>query len=238
VPVEVTRRKRQRERHGQSGGERRKVAAHQVTHAPSERRTATGSGVPPGARWVRTTLIALSVLYLASVWLDGVGSRGPERVLPRPLLYFVQAAQLFTRAGTFAIDYRAELWSCDEQRWRELDTRPYFRINRDDKENRFHRALHFHRRKRVTMQALERYLIESHERSRGGEGAAPGARIGGVRFLSLRTPIPEPGQPVARHRRKPLAEHPEENQRRWYQTPRLERAARCGGTARPSEDDA
>jgi hypothetical protein len=183
-------------------------------------------------------LLSLGALYLAGLWLNGVGSSIPERHLPRPVLFFLQATKLFTHAGTVTIDYRAEAWLCDERRWVELDTRPYFAIHKDDKESRFHRTLHFYRRHRATMQALESYLIEAHHARHASEGLPRGARVGGMRFSSLRLPIPAPGQPVGRWQRKPFADHPKERQKRWYWTPRSKRAARCGGTPpRPEEDE-
>ena len=72
----------------------------------------------------------------------------PRRSTPRPWLYFSQVAALFVNAAPKVIDYRAEGWSCTEHRWIEIDVRPYFRIDADNKENRFQRALQFYRKNR------------------------------------------------------------------------------------------
>jgi hypothetical protein len=181
--------------------------------------------------------VIVGALYLAGVWLNGIGSSLPERILPRPVLYFVQVAKLFTKARTVLGEYRAEAWLCDERRWVEIDTRAHFSIDREHKENHFQRALHFYRRHRETLQALDRYLMESHARGHRDDGLPPGARIGGSRFLSIREPLPAPGKPAARWRRAPLAEIPKEGHRRWYWTPRSKRAARCGGAMPTAEED-
>jgi hypothetical protein len=120
-----------------------------------------------------------------------------------------------------SVDYRAEGWLCTERRWVEIDTRPYFPMRSDDKENRFHRVMHFYRRHRMTLQALESYLIHGHN------DGAPNAPISGVRLLSLRIPLPKPGEKVDRYRRRSLSEHPEDQRRNWYWTPTAKRAARC-----------
>ena len=92
---------------------------------------------------IRTVLVIVATLYLVTVWLDGVGSNLPVKVTPRVWLYFSQVAALFKNAGMMAIDYRAEGWSCADKRWIEVDVRPWFQIDSDTKEIRFHRALQF-----------------------------------------------------------------------------------------------
>ncbi len=164
--------------------------------------------------------VGLAGLYLATVWLDGVGSNLPAKSAPRPWLYFAQVAALFVNAAPKVIDYRAEGWSCSEQRWTELDVLPYFRIDRDNKENRFQRALQFYRKNRSVMRALEDFTLKRHNAS----GAAP---IGGVRFSSLRLSYPAPGEHVARYQRPPLATYAGERHD-WYWTPKSRRSERCG----------
>jgi hypothetical protein len=186
------------------------------------------------ARWI---VGGLAVIYLCGVWLDGIGSGIPRRIVPQPLLYFLQVASLFTGQATAAIEYRAQGWLCDERRWAELDTRASFLINRDDKESRFHRTLHFYGRHRATLQALDAHLIEEHQRHPSADGLPAGARIGGVRFLRLRHPIPAPGEPALRWRRRPLAEHPRNETARLYWTPRSRRAERCGGLPPLASED-
>ncbi len=147
-------------------------------------------------------LVLLGGAYLAGVWLDGVGSTLPSAVLPRTPNYFLQVAALFPKAATASIDYRAEGWVCADKNWEEFDTRPYFPLDADTKENRFQRVMHFFRDDRPTMHALEAYLIESHGSGRHEDGLSSDKAIVGVRFVSLRLPLPVPGQPLARVQRR------------------------------------
>src|SRR5579863_921246 len=98
----------------------------------------------------RIALRVLAVTYLLGVWLDGSGCGLPARVLPRTANYFVQVAALFPYAASTSIDYRAEGYVCNEGAWMELDTRPYFPIDPQDKQNRFNRVMHFFRENRPT----------------------------------------------------------------------------------------
>ncbi|CAN5730456.1 hypothetical protein BH11MYX4_BH11MYX4_42070 [soil metagenome] len=178
----------------------------------------------------RSFWIVVAGLYLATVWLDGVGSTFPAKITPRPWLYFSQVAALFVTAAPKVIDYRAEGWSCSERRWTEIDVRPYFRIDRDNKENRFQRALQFYRKNRTVMQALEAFVIK---RSNAG-GSPP---IGGVRFSSLRLSYPAPGEHVAPYERLPLATYAGDQRHDWYWTPKSRRAERCGQHADPNDGE-
>src|SRR5687768_13417450 len=93
---------------------------------------AAAEPAPPPSKprsWKTYTLLAVAGLYLADVWLDGVGSTLPGKVLPRSLLYFGQIAALFPHAGEKQIDYRAEGWVCAEHRCVEIDPRPWFPID-------------------------------------------------------------------------------------------------------------
>ncbi len=173
--------------------------------------------------------IAVAGLYLATVWLDGVGSTWPAKITPRPWLYFSQVAALFVNAAPKVIDYRAEGWSCTEHRWVEIDVRPYFRIDADNKENRFQRALQFYRKNRNVMRALEDFVVKRHN---AASGAPP---IGGVRFSSLRLPYPAPGEHVAPFEQRPLASYSADQKKDWFWTPTSRRAQRCGA---PQPDDA
>jgi hypothetical protein len=162
------------------------------------------------------------------VWLDGVGSGIPASVLPRAANYFVQVAALFPRAAVASIDYRAEGFVCGEGAWRELDTRPYFPIDPDDKENRFNRVMHFFRENRKTMTSLDSYLVDNHNSATHEDGIPPGRAIGGVRLLSLRIPLPSPGDRLQRVSRQPLSSYPEDQRKVFYHTPRSKLAERCG----------
>src|SRR5580700_8538445 len=141
----------------------------------------------------RLALGAVATAYLAGVWLDGVGSTLPSHFLPRVPNYFLQIAALFPNAATMSIDYRAEAYVCADRKWEELDTRPYFPIDPDDKENRFQRVMHFFRAHRPTMQALDGYLVASHNGGAHADGIPSDRPIGGIRVQSLRIPLPKPG---------------------------------------------
>ncbi len=170
----------------------------------------------------------LAGVYLAGVWLDGVGSTLGAHFLPRVANYFFQVAALFPRAATMSIDYRAEAWVCADKKWEEIDTRPYFPIDPDDKENRFQRVMHFLRQDETTMHALDAYLVERHNSGNAQDDIPTDQLIGGVRLLSLRIPLPKPGEPLERTHRLPLSAYPEDERRVWYHTPRSKAAERCG----------
>lgn len=180
-------------------------------------------------------LPVVAVLYLAAIWLDCMPKQIPEKLLPRPLAYFAQVAGLFPRAETFTIEYRAEGWSCRDQRWFELDLSPDFPMDADNKENRYSRLMGFFLKDkssmRSTMQALEQYLVSRQNRraldkAATGEGSAP-PLIGGVRLLSLRIPFGNPGEPAERYGRRPLESYPVDYQKHWYYTPESRRQELC-----------
>ena len=173
--------------------------------------------------------VVVAALYLATVWLDGVGSNVPSKLTPRPWLYFSQIAALFVNAAPKVIDYRAEGWVCSEHKWQEIDVRPYFRIDEDNKENRFQRALQFYRKNRAVMRALEEYVV-------GRYNATHDVPIAGVRFSSLRLDYPPPGAHVAPFSHEPLTTYSGEQKHDWYFTPGTRRAERCGQRVAPSDD--
>ena len=168
----------------------------------------------------RGVWIVIAGLYLATVWLDGVGSTWPRKITPRPWLYFSQVAALFVNAAPKVIEYRAEGWSCSDKKWTEIDVRPYFRIDAENKENRFQRALQFYRKNRLVLRALEDYVVKRHN--------ASGGSIGGIRFSSLRLPYPGPGEHVAPYEQHPLSTYSGDIKHDWYWTPKSRRALRCG----------
>ena len=199
--------------------------------APSLSRNTAGVERALRARWRERGRFALRILaaaYLTGVWLDGAGSAIPARVLPRTANYFVQVAALFPRAAVASIDYRAEGFVCSEGAWIELDTRPYFPIDPDDKENRFNRVMHFFRENRPTMTALDSYLVDRHNAGASEDGIPRDRSIGGVRLLSLRVPIPSPGDRLERASRRPLSHYPEAERQVFYHTPRSRLSERCG----------
>lgn len=186
---------------------------------------------PPPSTWRRNGLLFASAIYLAVVWLDAVGSNLPAKLLPRAALYFGQIAALFKWAGEKQIDYRAEGWVCAEKKWVEIDVRPFFPLDADNKENRFYRAVQFYRRDRKVMRALDDYVVRR-------ENARSDRKIGGVRFLSLRIPYPPPGSTIQPYARKELATYPEDQRHDWYWTPKSKRHERCGDRSpAPPKDD-
>lgn len=177
-----------------------------------------GAGPP----WLRTLAGAVAALWLVSMLGSGVGARWTND-LPPTFRYFTQVACLFPHAARMAIEYRVEGWRCGERRFAELDTRPYFPVRADDKENRLHRAGFFFRKERVVMEALEDYLV-----ARVNDDATPGDAIGGIRLVSLRHPLPPiQARPIPRFERKPLAAIPEDQVKAWFYTPPSRRARRC-----------
>jgi hypothetical protein len=187
--------------------------------------TSTRASKPsaPSRRWLRRAALAGAIVYLACVWLDAVGSELPSLILPRPLRFFVQVAQLFPRAATDAIEWRAKGYRCGRRRFEELDLSPYFPIHAGDKENRFDRALFFYLENKRVLEALDAYIVDA-------EGKL-GDPIGGVMILSLRAPISEPGSDEPRYRRLPVDQIPPSVTRRyWYVAGPDERTRRCGET--------
>ena len=172
-------------------------------------------------RWIRRAAAAAALGYLACIWLDAVGTGIPARVLPLPLRFFVQVAQLFPRAAVDAIEWRAKGYHCRTRRFEELDLSPYFPIHAADKENRFDRALFFYLEDKAVLTALDAFISDAE--------TARGDPLGGVMILSLRTPIAAPGTDEPRYRRVPVDQLPPSVTRRyWYVTGADERKRRCG----------
>lgn len=217
-------------------GTKAKSGAKKKRKEPKPAAAASAAPVPssvlaePAARsWKTYALVAIAGLYLADVWLDGVGSNIPGKLLPRSLLYFGQIAALFPHAGEKQIDYRAEGWVCSEHKWVEIDPRPSFPIDHDNKENRFYRAVQFYRENRKVMRALDEYVTSRHNASHDAN-----KRIGGVRILSLRIPLPAPGTKIDPYKREELAKYPQDQRHDWYWTPGSMRRERCGEKAPPA----
>jgi hypothetical protein len=184
----------------------------------------------------RYALRVLAATYLVGLWLDGIGCEIPSRALPRPAEYFMQVAALFPDAATAASEYRAEGWICADQRWQELDSRPYFPLDPDDKENRFQRALRFYRDEPLVLHALDDYLVERHNAGLHDDGIPRDRVIGGARIVLVRVPIPRPGTPIERLARRPLADFAKDETRVLYHTPKARLDQRCGPTVVPVEE--
>jgi hypothetical protein len=192
-----------------------------------------------GPRWFRRGLALLAAVYLAGIFTNSakINTESPRvvdellyypiedpRVLPHWFRYFIQIACLFPHAKPLDIDYRVQGYECSTGLFAEIDTRPYFPIHADDKENRLYRAGHMFRRNNVVMAALDDYLVSRHN-ARAARGEVE--PIGGILFMSLRIPLPEPGGPVERYRRKPLREFPNKLRKPWYRTDRELQGQRC-----------
>jgi hypothetical protein len=173
-------------------------------------------------RWLRAVALAAALLYLASVWLEAIGVALPT---PQPVRFFTQVAQLFPFAARFTIEWRAKGYRCATRTFEEIDLRPHFPIRANDKENRFDRAMFFYLKNRRVLEALDTFISERESR------LGPEHRLGGVMLVSVRVPIPEPGQSVPRYRHLPLDGFPKEYERKyWYVTGPDERERRCTGT--------
>lgn len=173
-------------------------------------------------------LRVLAVLFLVGIWLDGTGTNVDTKILPRPLVFFMQVSALFPLAAHATIDYRADAFVCGKNVWRELDTRAYFPMDPDNKENRFDRVMHFERHNGKTMTALDDYLVESHNTKAHDDGISPDDRIGGVELMSLRIPIPPVGGTLERWTRHPLSDYPRDERHDFYRTPATKISERCG----------
>jgi hypothetical protein len=184
----------------------------------------------------RYALRVLAACYLLGLWFDGIGCDIPPRVLPRPADYFLQVAALFPDAAHSASEFRAEGWICADQRWQEIDPRPYFPLDPDDKENRFQRTLHFFGEEPSVRRALDDYLVERHNAAQHDDGIPRDQAIGGVRLLAVHIPFPKAGAPVDRWVRRPLAEIPKEDIKVLWHTPKGRLDQRCGPSAAPATE--
>lgn len=179
----------------------------------------------------RVVLRAIAGIYLVGLWLEAAGCPLPARTLPPSLFYFTEIAALFPYASTGAVDYRAEGWVCSEGNWEEMDVRPYFPLDPDDKENRFQRAVNIYLDTPSVMEGIDAYLVRRHDAGDEADGIERGARIGGVRIVRLRMPIPHLGEPPTHYTRHPLWEAPAIDKQVVYTTPRATMMERCGGAA-------
>ena len=183
-----------------------------------------------GGGVVTKALGVVAVVYLAGVWSEAVKSGTSARWLPAPVAYFTQVAALFPGAARVTLDYRVEGYRCRDKSWSEIDVRPYFPIDADNKENRFYRFFHFyHQADEEMMRALEAFVLHHHNADAIDAAAAGrgGEQVGGVRFVRLKLPIGAPGDGEPRYERKPLDAYPDEVRERIFATPKAQREERC-----------
>lgn len=178
-----------------------------------------------GGKTVRILLLATALLYFTVLLLDRFNRTLANAIFPTVVVFFAQISGLFPTSVTTSIDYRAEGWLCREHRYVELDMDPLFPMLADNKENRFHRVMHFFRQERTVLRALDTFIVARSPTIQTTSGLD---RIGGVRLLSLRIPLPKSRIEVERFRRLPLSEYPREYRKHWYWTPRSIRDQRCG----------
>jgi hypothetical protein len=177
---------------------------------------------PKARNELRWGLFVLAFAYLCGFWLDAAGSKLPQRLLPRPLLSFVQTAELFPNAARLIVEWRALGYRCADGKFEELDLRPYFPIHGTDKEGRFQRAMFFHHAQKRVLQALDLFITHSES------ALGPEHVIGGVKLLSLRIPIPDPGANEQPHGWRPIEQYPTSVVHKvWYVTPSELRERRC-----------
>jgi hypothetical protein len=171
---------------------------------------------------LRAVLSAFFVLYF-SIWLSGgLGLTWPEKIVPEALLFFTRSAALFPHAATHEVDYYAEGWDCQQERWVEIDPRPYFPIIISGRENRFDRIVHLFRYNQQVLEELRAFLVTHHNADH------PQQPIADVRLLSVRVPLPPWGGEVKPYERRPLSATPPKQHKLWsHYTPPPERAQRC-----------
>jgi hypothetical protein len=176
-----------------------------------------------GGRWIPLGLGVVAVVYFVFVFAEAAKSGTAARFLPAPLAYFTQIAALFPGAAKHSIDYRVEGYSCKERSFSEIDVRPWFPIDADNKENRFYRAMHFfgEHPHRETLRALDEFITSHYETDRIAAAARGEARpaLGGVRFVRVRSSIGEAGDVDERYEKKPLTSFSSEDRHDLYYTP-------------------
>ena len=190
---------------------------------------ATGMGPP----WLRIVLASIATFWIALLVFVRVSSKLEFKV-PAVPRFLLQCSCLFPYSAEMRIDYRVEGWSCARQGWYELDYKPYFPIHSDDKESEFARLGHFYREDKPAMDALDTYLVSHHnQRVASGGDADDGIAgpIGGIRFLSLRIPLPEVGGHVEPYREMPIKEISPDHRKYWFATDPDLRAQRCAEAA-------
>ena len=181
----------------------------------------------------KAILALAAAIYLLAVFAEAAKSGTAAKHLPAPLAYFTQVAALFPHAARHAIDFRAEGFRCKDGAWFELDPRPFFPIDADNKENRFYRTMHFYgdaHPHRQTLRAIDEFIVTHYnDAARANAAAGRGGTdpIGGVRFTKVITDFGNPGEGSERYRKRPLAEHAENQRKVFYYSPESKREERC-----------
>jgi len=186
-----------------------------------------------GPVWFRKCLIGISLLFFFLMILNELRIDLAYRFVPGPILFFSEIAGLFPNAKDQDVEFRAEGWACQEGRYVEMDLKNFFPIQADNKENRFQRAMYFYHRQQKVLQALGQYLtalqnkwVQVHEHPSKNFDSELG-KIGGVRLLSVTTPIPTLDQGVERFHWQSLDAFPFEHVKTWYESPSKAIWERC-----------
>ncbi|MBW8888181.1 MAG: hypothetical protein JF616_10540 [Fibrobacteres bacterium] len=177
--------------------------------------------------------MAIALAYFAVLIADHVRARGLRSVVPGPILFFAQIADLFPDASSGIIEYRAEGWLCGQKRFVELDMSKLFPMLAGNKENRFYRLMHFYRQTPAVLKALDDYCVSHYPPVATETGPD---RIGGVRFMSLILPLPNDPSEVVRYTRKPLTEYADVPHHLWYRSTSRRAAERCSEPVMPGAE--
>lgn len=181
-----------------------------------------------GNRHFRQALLGCATIWFFLLVADQFMRAWAKKYVPSTLVYFAQVSGLFPKAARNIIEYRAEGWLCGEQRYVELDMTQLFPMLAGNKENRFYRAMHFFRNNKKVMRSLDSFTVRNHPFVLTRDGMES---VKGVRFLSLRIPLPESPAAVKRHRWEPLGAYPEKYRVTWYSTSDRALRKRCDGGA-------
>ena len=184
--------------------------------------------------WLSVALPIVAVLYLVMLVFHQFRHNAWPKALQAPML-FIESTELFPTADRYATEFKLEGYSCREKAWQPMDPRPYFPMHGDDKESRFQRIVHFYDEDkkatgskflRPVMRALEHFILDGH-----GAGADDGVAgpIGGIHIYQALTPIPAPGDDIARYEYRPLEPAPVDDEHRAevYRTPEAHLAQTC-----------
>ncbi len=196
----------------------------------------------PGPRLFRRLLVGAATTYFCVIFLEICKPNLAYAWVPGPLLYFSQIAALFPLAKSRDMDYRAEGWNCEAARYEEIDLRPIFSIQAENKENRFARAMYFYN---GSPEILSRLSVFVQDKSNGRATVHPQARdssdggrladehpkallkYGGVRLLGILSSIPQPSQGIKRYHRPELQDVAWEERRIYFEPSPLELWKAC-----------
>jgi hypothetical protein len=177
----------------------------------------------PGPQPFRIALAVVAGLYLFALL------KHPSQRY-QPFAYFTECTKLFPEADNVALEYHLDAWSCDQRAWVAIDPGPYFPIEADDKESRFQRLGYFYadrgtkEERKTVLYALDEYMVGRH----GDVDDGLTGKIGGIRMIKIRRPLPEIGDHVERYVYRPLATPQSDQAQELFHSPAKLRKERCG----------